>query len=143
MKNTTAIVFILIVALVISFTGCSIFPQEYDYIHEKDRIVKIELVQYECGCEDYRELEVVREIQDIKSFITEFDNLKFYAFWGGPLEITENNIVIKFVYDNADFELVDHSGRTRFIAELESSYAGARGYFNESEFKSFIEKHLQ
>ncbi len=139
MFKRTMITFIVLILICLG-TGCR-KQYEYTYLYDKERITAIELVRFNSECEDYRNLEIVLTIECIDDFLADFSKLSFYKTSLGPVGISENDVVIKFIYDNGDFELIHYHGQAQYVSELGSANNAGDGTFIEKDFKDLLEKY--
>lgn len=116
MKKITFI-FTMIIILILS--GCR-HEEEYNFLNSENDVVSISIVAIFFTDEG----EVIQtervSIEDKEDFMDAFQNLTCYTYYGDPVGIcdigTEAN-VIKILYENEEYELINWCGQSKYSIE--------------------------
>ena len=131
MKNRLLI--LLAVFLTTSLAGCRIrVPETYQLLHPENEIAHVYIVN--AYIDDANELVQTErcEINDIVGFLNDFRKVPCYVYFGdpvGPIRSGEATDIIKIVYENGDYELIDYNGQ--------AEYTQTRGYDHYTGFSIF------
>lgn len=107
---------ILSIFVLICFCSCS-KSVEYPSFFKEEKIESIQIVKAKKYIENEEfyhnadlEYEVVKEINDMETFMQEFLSLDFYTMYNPPNPIPSGYYSIKFNYANNIYELFDYCG---------------------------------
>ena len=130
------IVFILLLAV----TNCNCGRKLYNFRPDQSNIQAIQLVSLGDPLKGVEHNQtVICEIQDISEFLLDFYEMACY----------ENHIptsakfspVIKIIYKNGDYILIDYQGQSEFRDGSFWTYEG-RFYFEKEQFQALIQKYM-
>ena len=125
-------------------TSCRVHTT-YDFLNTEEEISKVEIVklgEFDRDSTEYEET-VLAVVEDIDAFLNDFSELNCYVYFGDPLGVDTDEIVIKFIYTNNEYELVNFMGQAKYDSEKKfTNYAGYR-VFDEEPFNEFISKYIQ
>lgn len=148
MKIKSVLIFSIVLAILTTLCACNV-RQSYNYMNDKEDIVKISIVSLHFAEHDViAYTNDVKEIDDIKGFLEKFEDLKCYQWFGDPLGFWEENgdegmLVIKFVYSNGDYELVGWDACARYTTEKGLGNHNGFRIFEEEQFNEFIQENIK
>lgn len=135
---------IVILFLLFTLTSCRI-KTSYTYMQDSQNISEAYIVSLYVDEEYHICTTTIKQIEDIDTFLQDFDDLDCYKYYGDPKGFGEHNIndlVIKLVYSNGDYELIDWNGIAKYTTS-DDRLRNYRGYrvFDEIPFKDFVQKY--
>ena len=118
---------------------------EYRFHHEEEEIKEIYIVaiHFDKDVGNYY-TDDLKKIDDKESFLQEFHNLDCFMWWGDPLTLnaeSDGKAIIKVVYSNGNYELIDWNGQTVVVFDDSNKHCGIR-MFNEEQFNELVEKYI-
>lgn len=119
---------------------------EYDFMHSKEKIEHIEVVEAYCDFATGNGIQTVLvEITEKDSFLKDFEELECFMYWfGGPSGIDTKGIALKFTYENGDYELVRAIGQSEYTKEKDYYKVYCmNGNFDYEEFNKLIFKYSE
>lgn len=133
-------VLLLLFAVVLFNTACR-HKNTYDFLHSTDDIVAVSVV--DLSFDENRALveTEVKQVADINGFLNQFSSLDCYTYFGDPVAATPEgteDTVIKILYDNGEYELINWRGQSRYLAERGLKYYAGYRVFDEQQFETFI-----
>lgn len=131
----------VILLSVLCCCSCGLVKEANTYTDRLDEIQKItivELLEYDSDTYTYSEKQL-REVLDVNVFMDEMLALKCDSNWGDPQQLQIGDVVIKLVYDNGDFDLINWRAQIK-----RRSGTNRYGYmiFDEKEFDLLLSKYL-
>ena len=138
-------VFLLLFAVMLFITACR-HKNTYDFLNSTDDIVSVSIVNL--SFDENRALveTEVKEVADINRFLNEFCNLDCYTYFGDPIAATPEgteDTVIKIIYDNGEYELINWKGQSKCTSERGLDYYAGYRVFDEQPFEALIKKLLE
>ena len=138
-------VFLLLFAVMLFITACR-HKNTYDFLNSTDDIVSVSIVNL--SFDENRALveTEVKQVADINGFLNQFSSLDCYTYFGDPVAATPEGTeetVIKILYDNGEYELINWRGQSRFLAERGLKYYAGYRVFDEQPFEALIKKLLE
>ena len=136
------IVLILTFAIMLLAVGCE-KKVEYEFLQDVSEINNIEIVKIGVPKEGEEIIPMtsICIVDDKEDFLREFLQINCYCNFGDPQGVMENNNVIKVIYNNDEFELIDVGGQSTYTLDRQYiHYAGFR-YFDDTEFNELISKY--
>ena len=134
---------LFIVLIVVFAGGCSI-KAAYKFLQSPTEISVIEIVKVSRD-ESTGEIEqtTISTIDDIEVFLKDFSQVNCYLIYTDPKGIDDSALVIKIVYQDGEYELIDVRGQTQYTDE--SGFRNYTGYrsFDDIEFKNLISKYSE
>ena len=141
-KHIVTIMLILcVISMVLMLSGCKSFP--YPYLHDSSEINEIKLVIKTSGFNystqgEYEELAI---IEDIDTFLEEFNQVEFGRMIIGDPELPDDGVqIILIIYNNGDLEGIGYDAQ--FVIQNGECRDG-RIYCNQEEFEQFFAKWLE
>ena len=134
---------LLFFAVMLFITACR-HKNKYDFLNPTETIVTIAVVNLSFDDETLVETEV-KQVGDINSFLNQFCNLDCYTYFGDPVAATptgKENAVIKVIYDNGEYELINWSGQSKYTTERGLQYYAGYRVFDEQQFETLIKNIL-
>ena len=131
------IIFVLFLAFIMA--GCT--PTDYDFMHSKEKIECIEIVEAYCDYSTGNGIQTVLvKISDKDSFLKDFQKLECSISWfGGPSGVDTKGIALKFTYENGDYELIRAIGQSEYTKEQDYYKVYCmNGNFDSKEFNKLI-----
>ena len=138
---------LLLVLLLLLCYGCACGHRtRFDLLHDESKICSIEIVGI---VEEYDEetkqpsLITFAKIDDIDSFLKDFRKVKCRSrgvIGFSPDGVYQNEVAIKFSYENNDYELVSDGGRSIYTGGDLDFYRGHES-FNDEQFDALIAKY--
>lgn len=88
---------------------------EYTYMNDESTIDSIQIVDLVDFKEENYEFvqEEICEIENIDEFIEEFSEIDCHVHYGDPVQLEAGVIVVKVVYENGDYELIDATAQLK------------------------------
>ena len=113
----------------------------YELMHPQNEISYIAIVSISINENVEIEQTELQIINNTSAFLKEFRNVSCYTWWGDPMGLTEDDHVIKIVYQNGEYELIAWNGQAEY--QMERGFRNYRGYnmFDEGEFKLLISRY--
>ena len=151
MKKVAILFFVLLFSLS-SLTSClwmvGFKDATYVFYDERENIVKIELAlvteeiyDTEVGQVTDYEFSYLAEVNDIASFMDEFDNLYCYTFnLLPPRGIYEEQYIVIITYESGTSEYIGTYGQV-YSTDGVFTTTTMRLYFDEEEYHSFIKNY--
>ena len=137
-------VVILIFTFAIMFMGVGCEKKaEYEFLQDVSEINTIEIVKIGVSKEGEEIIPMtsISIVNDKENFLREFLQINCYCNPGDPQGVVENAKVIKVIYNNGEFELIDVGGQSTYTLDRQyKHYAGFR-YFDDNEFNELISKY--
>ena len=116
-------------------------------MHDTQDIVEVHIATF--YWDDQRNVchDEIKKIDDIDAFLRDFNELNCYKWQGDPRGLSkenEGNYIIKFLYSNGDYELIDWHGIAKYTTS-DDRLRNYRGYrrFDEAQFKNFVQGYLE
>ena len=119
--------------------------EEYDFLNPKNEIDKIMIVHLSFSDENEMTETILNEIDDLTKFIDDFEDVPCYTYFGDPAGVTEEGTeatVIKILYKNKDYELINWNGQAEYTTRGGLDYYSGFCVFDESQFSSLIATYL-
>ena len=141
MKKILLIIFIVFSRLLVS---CR-YPETYSFLNSTDEIKKITIVQLSFDNEGSLIETEIQKIEDINTFLEDFKKISCYKYFGDPTSATPEGVedtVIKILYENDDYELINWNGQSKYSSENGFNYYAGYIVFDEQQFESLIGKFL-
>lgn len=116
---------------------------EYEFLHDLSEISTIEIVKIGEAIEGEEIIPMTSTcvVTNKDDFLIEFLEMSCYSAWGDPQSVREEATVIKIIYNNEEFELIDVGGQSEYTHERGyRHYAGYR-YFDENQFEKLLSKY--
>lgn len=88
----------------------------------------------------------LQPIKNIESFLNAFKKLDCRIYYGDPAGITEEGqeaCVIKFLYNNSEYELINWNGQAEYTCEKGFNFYAGYSVFDKEEFNLFINSFLE
>ena len=127
----------LVIFLLLCF-GCACGHRtRFDFLHDESEICAIEIVEVVEEYDEETEQPILTPlviIDDIDSFLKDFRRVKCRvrgAIGGDPIGVHKNEVAIKFVYKNNDYELVSDTGHSTYTEGIFNLYRGHHSFNNE------------
>ena len=117
----------------------------YNFLNSTDTIVAVAIVNLSFDEKGALVETEVKQVNDIISFLNAFCALDCYTYFGDPIPATpegEENTVIKILYANGEYELINWKGQTKNLAERGLNYYAGYRVFDEAQFKTLIDNLL-
>ena len=130
----------IVILLFVALLGvCSCTQKDvYELMHLQNEISFIAIVSISINENMEIEQTELQIINDTDAFLKEFRKVSCYTWWGDPIGLTEDDYVIKIVYQTGEYELIAWNGQAEY--QTERGLRNYRGYnmFDEDEFKALI-----
>lgn len=79
----------------------------------------------------------------METFLKDFSQVSCYLHHTDPIGIEDNILVVKIIYKNGEYELIDAGGQAQYTNERRfRNYTGYRS-FDDIEFKNLISKYSE
>lgn len=121
----------LLCVMLILLTGCK---TKYKFAKSTDEITKIEIVKI---IDD--DVVVLKEINDIQTFLDDFKNVDCYSYLNDPVTKIEGK-AIKLYYSNGDNEIITSDAQQRYI---NGRNLNGFSYFDTNDFENLINKYIE
>lgn len=135
---------LFIVLIVVFAGGCSI-KAAYKFLQSPTEISVIEIVKVSRD-ESTGEIEqtTVSTIDDMETFLKDFSQVDcYFYYYANPTGIEDNALVIKIIYQDGEYELIDANGQSEYTDERGFHYYSGHHSFNEGEFENLISKYSE
>ena len=135
-------IFIVIIACLLS-TSCR-HKETYAFLNSTDEIVGISVVKISFSDKGEVIQTSVREIKDTKAFLDDLRAVDCYTYYSDPLGISPEgteDTVVKIVYENDEYELINWLGQAEYTCEYGFRYYAGYSVFDEMQFEALIEKY--
>ena len=140
---------ILVLSMLMGLSGCLsalLFERDYRFMNEESEITTIEIVEIDPEAPN-SEGEIIQatvgSVADVDAFLSEFSNLTCHEtpIFASPNYFFESGLVIKFVYQNGDYELVGPHAQGHYTNG--KGYNNYKGFFSfeDDEFTKLLEKY--
>lgn len=136
----------ILILLIVTLTFlCACRRKEaYIFMNETDAISYAAIVMIGFDSKGELQQTEISRMNDINLFMEDFKAVNCYTYYGDPLGITEEQTgtkVVKVVYSNGEYELINWNGQARY--SLSSGFRYYAGYhvFDEVQFLNLIAKH--
>lgn len=137
------IVFLLVLICSI-FTSCR-HPEVYQLLHEEDQISSISIVAITFD-ETRKVVQTeVENIEDMEAFLRDFREVDCFTYYGDPIGAAtegEDTIVIKILYENGAYELINWDGQAEYTSKRGFQLYSGFSVFDEVQFDALISKYL-
>lgn len=131
-----------IIFMTVVLMGCK-KEVSYNFMQNQSEIDMIEIVKIgEPNAQGENEQTTLCTIDDITSFMKEFNQLECYDHFGDPIGVTPDMVAIKIVYNNGEYELITSYGQARYTPKRK--YRNYVGYcsFDNQEFEKLLSQYL-
>lgn len=118
--------------------------ESYRFLNSTDEISEISIVTVSFSENADLIQTEIRKIQDVNLFLEEFRRVDCYSYYGDPVGIFEEgatDTVIKILYENDEYELINWRGQTEYTIERGFRFYAGYNVFDENQFKSLIKKY--
>lgn len=134
---------LLLLVLVFSLISCDI-RTNYIYLHDTSQISSIEIViAYYDEDTNIGTQETILVIENRDKFIEELEKMDcHFSVFGGPVGITDKGLAVKIAYNNGDYEVFRHCGRSEYTLENGYNAYSDRGNFRKNDFLKMISNYL-
>lgn len=139
-KRKVLIVVSLVVLLTIVFVGCR-HRETYSLLHGEEEIESISIVNVILNDDGEVTQKELCSVADINGFMKKFREVDCYIYFGDPTGVSEEGVsadVIKIVYENGEYELINWNGQAECTDEKGFQYYCGFSVFDENEFKALI-----
>ena len=140
MKKTLLIPVLMVLFL---FVSCRV-SENYTFLNPSSEIAEVSIV--ELSFDDNRELiqTELKRIENTEVFLEDFRSIDCYVYFGDPVPATPEGTeatVIKILYQNDEYELINYNGQSEYTAERGLKYYAGYSAFDAQQFKALIEKY--
>lgn len=139
----TYIIFLLI--LFCAVLGSCKHRETYRFLNSENQISDISIVSITFDTiGDVIQTEVQR-IEDKDAFLDNFRRIHCYTYYGDPTGVTEEGVeatVIKVLYKNGEYELINWSGQAEYTSENGFNFYRGYSVFDKTEFDLLMDKYL-
>ncbi len=146
MKKAVYAILISVFALVVlSSTVTSCISKTFDMLQTKDGISEISLIELTFSNESELIQTELQSVENIDDFLTDFNKIECAQWFGDPCGVTEKGkdaFVIKILYENGEYELINWNGQATYTLDRGLNYYDGYSIFNEDQFFSLIEKYF-
>jgi hypothetical protein len=87
----------------------------------------------------------LEKIVDTEAFLDDFINMNCFTYYGDPTGVTPEGVgdtVIKILYTNNEYELINWTGQSKYTVERGFRYYEGFCVFDEQQFESLIARYL-
>ena len=140
MKKTLSVLLIGLM-LMITLSACSNKVTQYEFLHSKEEIEKVEIVfvdGYTSGV--ISNYTVKAEINNMDEFMEKFEKILFSKYHIGDPTYISDEYAILLTYDNGDYEFISFYAQ-QFVKSGEAYFGMV--YCDEEEFKTLINTYLE
>ena len=140
-KITICVVFLLLCSMI---SSCRV-KEEYKLLNSFNEISDISITEISFENNEIIQTQIT-SIDDISGFMDDFKKVKCYTYFGDPLGVTQEGVsatVIKIIYENEEYELVNWSGQSECTDEYGFSYYAGFNVFDEKQFEELILKYKE
>ena len=133
-------VFVLLCIMLVSCRKQELFQ----FLNPIEEITNISIVEINFGDENEIIQTEIVGIDDISAFINDFQKVNCYVYYGDPLGVTPegvDDIVVKIMYENGEYELINWSGQSEYTIQGGFSYYKGFNVFEEKQFEFLISKY--
>lgn len=137
-------VFLGIFVLLFLLSSCRV-QTEYDFLLPNDEIVEISVVTLHHEDGEVIETEV-KKVEDTAAFLEEFKKIGCYVYFGDPTGVTPDETdgtVIKILYQNGEYELINYCGQARYLEERGLVYYAGYYAFDREAFEALIKTYSE
>lgn len=117
----------------------------YSFLNNRNEISSISIVMVSFDDAGQIVETELQQIENVDSFLEDFQKINCYTYYGDPLGITEEGVeasVIKIVYKNNEYELINWNGQATYTNETGFRYYAGYNVFDESQFNSLIQSYI-
>ena len=136
--------FAIMLFCLVSLSGC-FSEQEYDFLQERSAISSIRIVKV-IGLDEgdglRPELEIICEVVEIDRFLEDFTEISCHMRLADPSRVRDNEAVIQIIYENADYEIIDYCGQSKYYNGWYHTYSGHQG-FDKEQFANLLSKYIE
>lgn len=143
MKTKIYVILVLLATLFLA-TSCR-HKNTYDFSNPIEHIVAVVVVNLSFDEAKMLVETEVKQVTDIDGFLNAFCALDCYTWFGDPIPATPEGVedtVIKIVYKNGEYELVNWNGQSKSATEKGLVYYAGFRVFDEQQFESLIKNIL-
>ena len=117
----------------------------YSFLNNRNEISSISIVMVSFDDAGQIVETELQQIENVDSFLEDFQKINCYTYYGDPLGLTEEGVeasVIKIVYKNNEYELINWNGQATYTNETGFRYYAGYNVFDESQFNSLIQSYI-
>ena len=117
----------------------------YSFLNNRNEISSISIVMVSFDDAGQIVETELQQIENVDSFLEDFQKINCYTYYGDPLGITEEGVeasVIKIVYKNNEYELINWNGQATYTNETGFRYYAGYNVFDEIQFNSLIQSYI-
>lgn len=141
--------YISIIILVFSLLCASCRHREtYKFLYGQDTISSISIVNisFPEGWKKTKEIihTEISTIDNFPLFLKDFHNVDCYTYFGDPTGVTEEGIsaiVIRIIYNNGDYELINYCGQAEYTNTNGLNFYAGFSVFDKDQFDQLIDKY--
>ncbi|MBR2615634.1 MAG: hypothetical protein IKC69_03035 [Clostridia bacterium] len=135
---------IIITTLHITLTSCVVKEANTfrDKLDEIESISIVELGEYREERFAFSE-KLLAEIPDPEEFKEKLADLDYKQIHGDPMGLKTGDVVIKIVYDNGDFDLIDRAAQLKYRAGRKKFVNYGYTAFEKEGFKALMGQYLE
>jgi len=130
---------IIILCIIISIIGIFFFKkrEEYVFLHDINEIQSVEIVSKN----DWNNVRTLKTLREKEDFLRDFLNMRCYEAKGKPVHVRANTPIIKILYNNGEYELIDYHSNIIYAYGAYNEPSRERRCFNKNEFEKLVEKY--
>lgn len=117
----------------------------YRLLNEEEQICSISIVSIrfdEVGNMNQTE---IQKIEDTDAFLDDFRKVDCYINFGDPTGVTEERagaIVIKVLYENGEYELINWNGQAEYTLKWGFKFHKGFNFFEQKQFETLMNQYL-
>lgn len=134
----------LIILLSVVLTSCR-HQTTYAFLNSVDDVSSISIVSLSFDQDGKMIENEINKIQNVTAFLNDFQSIGCYEYYGDPIGATPEGIeddVIKILYKNGEYELVNWNGQSKYTNEKKFVYYSGFKVFDEKQFESLLDKYM-
>lgn len=112
---------------------------DYKFLHSTNEINAIEIVKVNGEFENNElKQEKIYDVENIESFLGEFEELDCSYIYTDPQGIEGEEVVIKIIYKNREYELIGAGGQATYTNEKKLKNYKGRYCFEKEQFEALV-----
>jgi len=132
-----------VICVLLFLVSCHV-KDTYEFCHSVEEITEISIIEIRFDEDNELVEDTVKQIDDNSVFLEKFKQIECYIWFGepiAPMEETDVAKVIKILYANGDYELINWNGQSRYTSERGFIFYAGYNLFNEEQFLSFLDSY--
>lgn len=138
------ILIVCLICFICLLSSCR-HQEAYSFLNSIEEILNVSIVSISFDENGVMTQTEIEKIVNTDAFLDDFSNIGCYTYYGDPAGVTPEGIsdtVIKILYTNGEYELINWSGQAKHTTEKGFRYYAGYSVFDETQFESLIAMYL-